>query len=69
MSTEEKECSLLTRTRDMLATNEASYLKVYMETGLSPNWLSQFANRKIKEPSVNKVQRLYEYLIGRELQV
>ena len=59
--------TLLDKTRAMLATAEQSYLDIYKATGLSPNWLSFVATGKIKDPSVNKVQKLYEHLRGSAL--
>lgn len=65
----ETDCSLLTKARDMLRTTERSYLDIYTDTGLSPNWLSRLATKRMKDPSVNKVQRLYEYLQGKQLSI
>jgi phage gp36-like protein len=34
---------------------------------ITPAWLEQFATGRIKAPSVNKVQRLFEVLSGKPL--
>lgn len=66
---DDTEGALLTYTRNRLIACEQSYLQIYRETGLTPNWLSLLAQGKIAEPSVNKIQKLYEYLTGRPLEV
>lgn len=63
------EGSLLARTKHELVHSASSYLQIYKDTGLTPNWLSLLAQGKIAEPSVNKIQKLYEYLTGRPLEV
>jgi hypothetical protein len=65
--TEMDDCSLLMRTRALLRTTDKPYLQIYVDTGLSPNWLSLFATGKIRSPGVNNVQKLYEYLAGKVL--
>lgn len=42
-------------------------LVVYSETGISFYWLRKFAVGEFKNPSVNRVQRLYEFLKGQPL--
>ena len=42
-------------------------LTIYNATGLSFYWLRKFQAGEIKDPSVNRVQRLYEYLSGKRL--
>lgn len=66
---EEKESSLLDRTRKLLQDTELTYLKIYSDTKIPPHWLSDVASGKTTNPSVNRVQRLYEYLSGKELGV
>lgn len=62
-----QECSLLARTRELLTTTQETYLTIYARTGLHPNWLSGIASRRIRDPSVNRIQALYEYLTAQEL--
>lgn len=59
-------CTLLEKTKELLIAR-GDYLDIYVGTGLGPNWLSLLANGKIKDPSVNKVQCLYEYLTNTQL--
>lgn len=68
MSTSE-EGTLLARTRKLLQSAEDSYLVIYKATGLNPNWLSLLSRGEIPNPSVNKVQALYEYLSNNKLTV
>ena len=43
--------------------------EIHAATGLPFYWLRKFAGREISNPGVNRVQRLYEFLSGRELVV
>lgn len=65
MSNQTADGSLLARTRTLLRESEQSYLDIYEATKLTPNWLSLLARGKLREPSVNKVQKLYEHLSGK----
>lgn len=65
----ESEGSLHARTRELLNSSGIPYLVIFQATDLSPNWLSRFACGKIVDPSVNRVQRLYEYLSEKPLGV
>lgn len=67
MSAKPQEGTLLARTRDHLLRSEQSYLNIYKATGLTPNWLSLLAQGKLPNPSVNKVQQLFEHLTGTKL--
>lgn len=69
MSAMLEDCSLLARTRHLLRHTQLTYMQVYDVTGLAPNWLSLVANNKIANPSVNSIQKLYEFLTDSELQV
>lgn len=41
--------------------------EVYAETKISFYWLRKFATGGFKNPSVNRVQYLYEYLTGKQI--
>lgn len=62
-----KEGTLLARTRELLQSTQQSYLAIYQATNLNPNWLSALVSKRMTNPSVNKVQALYEYLSGNKL--
>jgi len=56
-------------TRRLVKQDPRTYLQLYEETGISPYWIERFANGAFKNPSVNRVQRLYEALTGKPLGV
>lgn len=59
--------SLMEITRQMLKDSKKSLPEIYKESGIPFYWLRKFASGEIKNPSVNRVQRLYEYLSGTSL--
>lgn len=59
--------TLLERTLELLRETQESYLDIYKATGLRPSWLVQLNTGKIQDPSVRKIQALYEHLAQREL--
>lgn len=61
------EKSLLARTRKLLQETHLSHLDIYKATGLSPFWLSGISTGKVNDPSVNRIQKLYEFLSGTNL--
>lgn len=61
--------TLLTRTRALLSNDERGLLTIHKESGLPFYWLKKFSAGEIKDPSVNKVQRLYEFLSRHKLAV
>ncbi|AZF88181.1 DNA-binding domain protein [Microcystis phage Me-ZS1] len=44
-------------------------LDVHKESGIPFYWLRKFASGSIREPSVNRVQALYEFLTGQKLEL
>lgn len=44
-------------------------IKVASDTGLNYHWLVKLARGRVKDPSVNSVQALYEHLVGTALVV
>lgn len=65
----EKPRSLHSETLRLLLANEKSLLDVHAESGVAFYWLRKFKEGSIRNPSVNTVQTLYEYLTGRALEV
>jgi hypothetical protein len=63
------EGTLLREVRHMLGTSKKSYLEIYKDTGLQPNWLDLVRRGKVANPSVNRIQYLHEYLKGSALAV
>lgn len=62
---------LATRAREALTARPRvlTYDVIAEEIGVSARWVEQFANGGIKDPSVNKVEALYEFLTGNTLNV
>ena len=60
--------SLLEKTRVLLSVKSAGELTaIAAETNLTYDWLLKLKGDKIKDPSVNKIQKLYEHLSGEPL--
>ena len=57
----------MTRTRELLRGCDKGILGVRDDTQLPFYWLRKFANGEIPNPSVNRVQFLYEYLTRKPL--
>lgn len=56
-------------TLKLLKGHRLTLPEVYKETNLPYYWLKKFSSGEINDPSVNRVQALYEYLSGRKLEV
>lgn len=69
MTKKDEALSLLVRTRELIRASDTPLLTIYKESGISFYWLKKFRDNEIKDPSVNRVQKLYEYLTGKELEV
>lgn len=63
------ESTLLARTRELLKEHGGTYFDIYDGTGIQPTYISALVTGRMKNPSVNKVQRLYEFLSGNRLTV
>lgn len=59
--------ALMEETRKLLKDSQKSLPTIYTETGINFYWLRKFKSGQFKDPSVNTVQKLYEYLTGRPL--
>lgn len=57
--------TLMQETQKLL--KDQDLLRIYSHTGISFYWLRKFAAGDFKNPSVNRVQSLYEYLAGKPL--
>lgn len=69
MKTEQQ--PLLARTVQLLQDRpeDLTILKIQEATGLPFHWLTKMAANQIPNPSVNRVQRLYEYLAGKPIRL
>lgn len=62
--------SLYEVTRELLINRHRKITLQKIEADLpghSIKWLSELSNGRMKDPSVNKIQALYEYLSGKPL--
>lgn len=50
-----------------LLNNGADISQVAVKTNLQYDWVNKLKRGDIKDPSVNKVQAVYEYLTGKPL--
>lgn len=61
---------LLITVKSLLAQKSREEWKaVAKELGYTLNWVSMVANGAIKEPSVDKIEQLYQLLTGKELEL
>jgi len=59
--------TLLDRTRVELQRCTLTLLDIHRLTGLSYHWLTKLSAGNIHDPSVNKIQKLYEFLTGEHI--
>lgn len=62
-------CSLLEATRALMQDDSEFVMDVFRETGIPFFWLRGFAKGQYKNPGINRIQYLYEYLSGKKLEV
>jgi hypothetical protein len=61
--------SLMTETIRLLKQRHETLQEIQVATGIPFYWLRKFSGHEFRDPSVNRVQRLYEYLKGQKLAV
>ena len=61
--------SLHLKTYELLRKSDKTLLDIHKESGLPFYWLRKFSGGKILEPSVNKIQALYEFLTNKPLEL
>lgn len=61
--------SLYEKTLKLLEASEQSLQEIATGSGLPYHWLVGIKYERFKDPSVNRIQRLYEYLAGTNLPV
>lgn len=50
-------------------SRKLTYDMIAKEIGENPNWIKKFSCGQISDPGVNKVEKLYVFLSGKELDV
>lgn len=48
---------------DVLNVNKGRWRKIESQTGLDYNWISKFAQGRISDPGVSKVEKLIEWSV------
>lgn len=66
---EDKVRLLMKKTLALLKKDKRTPLEISMETGINFYWLKKFKDGAIKNPSVNKVEFIHEFLTGNKLNV
>ena len=69
MSDHNKPGSLHTRTHALLKADSRTLLEIHKESGIPFYWLKKFSAGEINDPSVNTIQKLYEFLSKKKLAV
>lgn len=69
MSSFDNPGSLMQRTIELAKEKGESPIKLHQDTGLPFYWLKRFLEHGFKNPSVNRVQYLYEHLSGNKLAI
>lgn len=64
-----EQLSLMKETLDLLQNRNESLPSISKNTGIPFFWLRKFKYGEIDDPSVNRVQKLWEYLSERKLRV
>lgn len=58
--------TLLGRTYRYLESSPLTYREIAAGAAVDINWVAKFAQRAIQEPGISKVQRVHDFLAGRE---
>jgi hypothetical protein len=61
--------SLHLTTLDLLKSSEETTFSIAVATGLTYSWVAAFRGDRMPDPSVRRVQTLYEYLTGKPLKL
>lgn len=61
--------NLYDRTVQLLIESTQRPEKIASEVGVSQSWLIMIKRHGMKDPSIHKIIRLYEYLSGRKVEV
>jgi len=59
--------SLLERTTTLLRSSDKTVTVICRDTGISRRWINYLKAGEYKDPGVNKIETLYNYLSGKKL--
>ena len=62
-------CSLVVKTSELLEATKLSNDAIFFATGIPTGWIAKFRQGNTADPSVNRVQCLYEFLSAKKLEV
>ena len=65
----DKRCTLLTKTVKLLQECELSIPQIRDATGLPEHWLYELSRDRVKNPNVNRIQYIFEFLSSSKLTV
>lgn len=65
----DKPGTLMLRTRELLHDDNRDLLKIHKDTKIPFYWIRAFSAGQFNNPSVNRVQKLYEHLTSKPLQL
>jgi len=63
----DKPSSLIIKTKELLTNDARSLLEIHRASGIPFYWLQKFSSKHFDNPSVNRVQYLYEFLTNSQL--
>lgn len=63
----DKPGTLMVATHALLMEDTRCDLDIHKETGLPFYWLRSFRHNEAQNPSVNRVEKLYEFLSGKKI--
>lgn len=66
-STFDQPSTLMAETIKLTIADKRTLPQLYADTGIPFYWLRKFIQGEIQNPSVNRVQFLYEYLSGNKI--
>lgn len=66
----DREGTLMAETKRLIKVRgDITLLQIYDDLAIPPGWVQKFTAGSFKNPSVNRVQALYEYLSGKPLAI
>lgn len=65
----DKSGTLMLKTKELLIKDSRSLPQLSVDSGLPFYWLQKFSSNGFENPSVNRVQYLYEFLTNTKLPV
>lgn len=60
---------LMLKVKELLKEDPRTLPEIYRDSGIPFYWLRKFVDGVYKNPSVNRVEYLYEFLSGKTLEV